>query len=258
MGAIGKVVGDTLTITKSVWNDIIDCKEWWKRNVALGSPGATRGGIRNYSVVSVQNSTGGALRLGDVVELDDRVLSDSYLTNDYLWFDAKIPTFSENRAAFAVMLEPVPSDSTRCGKALTFGTCLAYVDVVSTSHKYAELVTATKTFKSSPGGPVKLLSVPDSTGEQLVYVALGEGKLTLVGKPGSTISKGNSGSVAIWTKASGSWAATSFTLTAEALGAECPSGIYCTVQFYENRWLCGPMECDDGGSGDDEIDGGTY
>lgn len=169
----GKVTGDALTITKPVWNDIIDAKEFYKRNFAQGAAGTPTPQARNHSIVSARNSTGGALRLGEVIELDDRVLGDSYLTNDHLWFDGKKVSFSANRNTFGIMLEPVPSDSSRCGKALLLGTCLARVDFSDTSHKFAELDDGELVLKSSATeGDIRIISTPDGTGEQLVFVLI--------------------------------------------------------------------------------------
>jgi len=169
----GKVTGDALTITKPVWNDIIDAKEWYKRTVAQGAAGTPTPQARNHSIVSARNSTGGALRLGEVIELDNRVLGDSYLTNDHLWFDGKKVSFSANRNTFGIMLEPVPSDSARCGKALLLGTCLARVDFSDVGHKFAELDDGELVLKSSATeGDIRILSTPDGTGEQLVFVLI--------------------------------------------------------------------------------------
>jgi hypothetical protein len=65
----------------------------------------------------------------------------------------------------------------------------------------------------------------------------------LVGKPGSTVSKGGSGSFTIWLKATGSWAASSLTITATALGAECTSGKYAKLEYIAGEWIAGPLEC---------------
>jgi hypothetical protein len=65
----------------------------------------------------------------------------------------------------------------------------------------------------------------------------------LIGKPGSTVAKGSSGSFTIWLKATGSWAASSLSITAEALGAECTSGKYAKLEWIAGYWVAGPMEC---------------
>ncbi len=65
----------------------------------------------------------------------------------------------------------------------------------------------------------------------------------LIGKPGSTVAKGSSGSFTIWLYLSGSWSASSLSITATALGAECASGKYAKLEWISGQWLAGPMEC---------------
>lgn len=65
----------------------------------------------------------------------------------------------------------------------------------------------------------------------------------LIGKPGSTVTKGSSGSFTIWLYISGAWSASSLSITATALGAECASAKYAKLEWISGQWLAGPMEC---------------
>lgn len=65
----------------------------------------------------------------------------------------------------------------------------------------------------------------------------------LIGKPGSTVTKGGSGSFTVWLYLSGAWSASSLSITATALGAECASGKYAKLEWISGQWLAGPMEC---------------
>lgn len=65
----------------------------------------------------------------------------------------------------------------------------------------------------------------------------------LIGKPGSTVTKGSSGSFTIWLYISGAWSASSLSITATALGAECASAKYAKLEWISGQWVAGPMEC---------------
>ena len=96
--------------------------------------------------------------------------------------------------------------------------------------------TASKGF---PG--LTILGVVDSTNK--IALARIESIDHLIGKPGSTIAKGSSGSFTVWLKSTGSWAASSYTITAEALGAACTSAKYAKLEWIAGYWVAGPLEC---------------
>ncbi len=66
---------------------------------------------------------------------------------------------------------------------------------------------------------------------------------SLIGKADSSISKGSSGTVSIWTGAGGSESDTGINITAYALGAAITSAKWVTVQLINGVWYVGPWEC---------------
>jgi flagellin-like hook-associated protein FlgL len=97
-------------------------------------------------------------------------------------------------------------------------------------------------FTVSKGYPgFTILGIVDSTNR--IALARQESIDHLIAKPGSTVTKGSSGSFTVWLKSSGSWAASSYSITAEALGAECTSGKYAKLEFIAGYWIAGPLEC---------------
>lgn len=66
---------------------------------------------------------------------------------------------------------------------------------------------------------------------------------SLKGKAGSGISKGSTGSVAIWMGASGAEAATEYTITCLAKGAAITASKWVVVWFESGVWYVAPWEC---------------
>lgn len=75
----------------------------------------------------------------------------------------------------------------------------------------------------------------------------------------SSITKGSTGTVTVWRRDSaGDYEASTFVVTARALGQDCASGKYLAVSWEAGEWVCGPMEC--GATGDESpltIDGNS-
>jgi hypothetical protein len=65
----------------------------------------------------------------------------------------------------------------------------------------------------------------------------------LIGKAGSSISKGSSGDVAIWMGQSGAEAVTEYTINCSALGAAITSAKWVVVFLRHGVWYVGPWEC---------------
>lgn len=93
--------------------------------------------------------------------------------------------------------------------------------------------------KGYPG--FTILGIVDSTNR--IALARYEPIDHLVSKPGSTVSKGSSGSFTVWLYLSGSWSASSLSITATALGADCTSGKYAKLEWISGQWISGPLEC---------------
>jgi hypothetical protein len=65
-----------------------------------------------------------------------------------------------------------------------------------------------------------------------------------VGKSSGSISKGSTGTVRIWTKASGTWTAiSSWDITAEATGAAITASKFLSLVQVGNLWIATPFEC---------------
>jgi hypothetical protein len=103
-----------------------------------------------------------------VIDLSSAPLTGSP-AREFPWFDAAVP--DEQRVS-AILLGAIPAGDT--GEAQLAGLCPALVNFASTTHKFARVASGNKVLQSNAdSGPARVAVAPGSTGEQMVWVALG-------------------------------------------------------------------------------------
>lgn len=234
--------GDPLRIPAPEWNRHVDAADWALQQKASGkTPPST--GQRAYVKAKVFNNTGADRRRGDVVEIGACTLAD--LNPEYLWFDGETPTFSANRTAFGVLLQPVLNE--KYVEALLLGICIAYVNVTNEDHKYADLDDGEHVLTSAVSGPVRILHKPTGTGEKECAVLLGDdGPLNFIGKAEEAIASGDSGTCGIWSGVPGSEADTTLDVEAFNKTEDIASGDWVSITRVGRYWYVAGLACPEG------------
>lgn len=183
-------------------NGWMEVSENFQQQKRLGNGGGMRLRPPGTTVVKVRNDTGAALRKGEVIDLNTQPLTGDP-DRTYPWFVAAVP--NELRVS-AIVLEPIPEDE--YGDAQLAGICPALVNFSSTTHKFARVSSGNDVLQSNAdSGPARVVVAPASTGEQMVWVVLGEGlesagiylaKVPVGGIPARAGTTPGSAAVALW------------------------------------------------------------
>jgi hypothetical protein len=155
--------GDPLPRSASLWNAIIDAANNYSQTRQLGTAGTSFNQPVPTDIVKLKNSSGGHLRLGEVLEVSDFLLTDVVRTS--LWFDGDTP---DGTRPFAIALQDIPDGS--IDRAQMSGAGVAWVNVSSGSHEYAESEAGEVILRSSYTGPLRILYKPPGTGTLLCAV----------------------------------------------------------------------------------------
>lgn len=184
--------------TATFQNSLIELEAAYRAGSLGGSP-AESALLRATDLIKVRNDTGANRARGAVVQLGDYLLDD--VDFRYPWF-AGIAIAAPAWQRHAILTEPIPDDA--IGNAQIGGVCLATVTVGDVGHTHARPVAGAYKLTSDMGGPIELVSTPDGTGDKELFVRLAVSIPVLLGKADAAINKGSSGTVSIWTGASGS------------------------------------------------------
>jgi len=157
--------GQPIPRAASLWNNIIgSANEYAMRQ--LGQPGSQSSQPILADVVKIQNSTGGQIRRGEVLEISGFLLTS--VVRESLWFDGDTP---DGTRAFAVALQDIPSGS--IDRAQVVGVCVALVNVTDAGHGYAVVADDELVAQSAESGPIRILYKPTGTGEKTCAVLIG-------------------------------------------------------------------------------------
>jgi hypothetical protein len=155
--------GQPIPRSASLWNNIIDvANEYAQRQ--LGQPDPIGSLPNPTDIVKIKNSSGGHVRLGEVLEISGFLLTNVVRTA--LWFDGDTP---DTTRPFAIALQDIPEDV--IDRAQVCGVCVAWVNVTSAAHQYAEVTSGSLILQSADTGPIQILYKP-GTGESLCPVML--------------------------------------------------------------------------------------
>ncbi len=179
-------------IPVSVWNDLVDMRNWWKQTYANGSQGKVDPWASHTDIIMVGNDTADALAQGKILELDANMLTT--LTDRYPpWIVGVKPT--AGNVVFAVLKRPVKakSGSTRSiVPAQISGVCFVKVNVGATWHRRARPTKDSYVLTSGLFGPCEILSSLSTTGEQMVACSIGHsGNRSMFAKTTSSITAGS-------------------------------------------------------------------
>lgn len=116
-------------------------------------------------VVKVKNSSGSALRLGEVIELSGFLPTDVLRAS--LWFDGALP---DTTRPLGIALQAIPTST--IDNCQVSGACPALVNVTDAGHGYAAVSNANAVLQSAISGPVRILYKPAGTGEKTCAVLL--------------------------------------------------------------------------------------
>lgn len=142
-------------VPATVWNNAMDAGQAWAaQQLSTGAPSA--GTPRITDIVKVRNDTGQDMSRGEVLCLDDFVLTD--LAFDALWFSGKLPTTAEK--PYGVLLDPIPHQASGAqlfGRLQMSGVCIAKIDKISDAHKFAHIASGDNQLQTDTNGQAQIL-----------------------------------------------------------------------------------------------------
>jgi hypothetical protein len=141
-----------------LWNNMVDAgRAWADGRLNNGTPNPT--GPRDTDIIKIKNNSGAIRRKGEILKISGKAVTD--IDAEHIWLLGVEPT---DGGYFGILKEPV--DTSKIGQLQVSGTCMAIIDIDSTSHRRAEAVTGQYVLKSSESGPIEILYAPSVTGEQ--------------------------------------------------------------------------------------------
>jgi len=145
-------------------NDLVDLVN--RKHQGGEKPQQPKHTPRNYCKVKARNSSGGAVRRGEVLEFTAEPLTTK--EPDYPWFTGSLN--SGSYAGWGITKSPIPSGD--IDDVICVGVCIAYVTVLDVDHKFADRAAGSLTLVSAQTGPVKIITPLSGTGEQECWVQL--------------------------------------------------------------------------------------
>lgn len=156
----------------------------------------------DYAIVNARNESGANVRMGEVLECDGSPLTA---------VDRKLPivsAFTPNleRATYGITLSAMTTNQIH--ELQVIGTCVAKVNILDDSHKFAARSNASRVLQSAASGPVRLIFKPTGSTpphERECIVQLGEAPGTQVFLARATAAPSTSyPSIETWSQKDGS------------------------------------------------------
>lgn len=149
--------GQPIPRSAALWNNLIgSANEYAGRQ--LGQPGGRNTQPIATDIIKIKNSSGTAIRLGEVLEISGFLLAS--VVRDSLWFDGDTP---DTTRPFAIALQDIPDGS--IDRAQVSGACVALVNVTDEDHGYAVVADGELVLQSATTGPIRILFKPTGTDE---------------------------------------------------------------------------------------------
>jgi hypothetical protein len=255
--------GESLEIPSQVWNSMLDMV---RPHGNLSTAGGTEGSGRQAIIIRVKNGSGTDIPRNSVLGLDGPVFTPDDSTDAFLRqpaFRGVEPT-TDHRRRYCVLLDPAKNG--QFARAFLSGVCQVKVDLVDSTHEFANCVNATSThLVSSRHGHAQILWTEAEgayygydTGVMWALVRLGVTmSCVAVGVTASDVtprdgySTFGSGLVDLYTSlglgtvASCSERITAYNVSAdESYGVSIPAGKWVSVAWDANGipWVA-PLEC---------------
>lgn len=234
--------GSPLRIGSNDWNGMLDMLAWWKRHYGTMGASQPKAATKYPDVLNrafIKNNSAANRRQGEILKLGS-ILTSAIKWKGMNYYAGTIPASAADR--IGVLLEAIDYSSSNVGLVQVAGIAPAWVDMTASGDGWCYPDGTNAVLKSAKSGIYRIAYAPSGTGEKQCLVDL-EPQWTLFGKAGSSISKGSTGTITIWGGASGSEAATSWTLTCRALYAAIASGKYCVVENINGVFYAAQVEC---------------
>jgi len=235
-----------------VWNSFLDLAAGSRRSRFHTGEEADYE-LFGQTVVDADDGTGASLERFQIVGLDTPPVLpsgsggiDAFITG--LRFAASVPSLTTHRRKWGIIAR-TPCLSGATISVIIAGLAVAKVTINSTSHPYATVTNSDRTkLASALVGCAEILWAAGTSGDQWCILRLGKLQhQAFLGKPGSTIAQGSSGTMTGWTKSSGSWAAAAstaaFSEPVEAPGGDLTAAKFCAADWIDDRWVATQIEC---------------
>jgi hypothetical protein len=156
--------GMPLRFTADFHNKLVDTVKWAQRQQTLGGAGQHK--FRsNATNVFVKNATGSDLPAFSVIELTGKLHAET----DFIW-NKSLNGEEVTALDTAVAITQNPSATGELVESVVAGTTIALINVISTSHKYADVTVGSTVLKSGESGRFRIVHPLTATGSQKAMV----------------------------------------------------------------------------------------
>jgi hypothetical protein len=124
-------------ISASTWNEFVQAADRSLRRKPLGTPNAQ--GLPHQAVILIRNDSGDNRDRFDILGLDDILIdpADNEVVFANMQAMVGVTPTSDHLGMFAILLEPVAGGG--IGRALLMGVTAVKVDIVDSSHAFADV-----------------------------------------------------------------------------------------------------------------------
>lgn len=233
-----------------VWNAFLDVAAGQRRG-RFHTGAEVEADLFGQTIVDADDATGLALERFQAVGLNappvlpsDAGGVDGFVAG--LRFTASVPALATHRSKWGLIAQ-TPCLSGATIQVIIAGLALAQVTINSTSHPYATLTDGDRTkLNSAFVGCAEILWAAGTSGLQWCVLRLQAlQSVPIIGKPATTLPRGSTGTLNLWTKASGTWAQAAGTAaaaeTVEAL-TDLPTDELAVAHWLDNRWVATACE----------------
>lgn len=168
--------GADLEISARDWNAIADAVNWVRAQQGGLGRGAALPEIPQTGIITVRNDSGAARGRFDVLGLEQPIVlpSDNLSVFQSAYALSAITPAATHEGRWCLLLEPLADG--KLGRACVAGVTVARLDVVSESHRFAEVVAGdTSRLHSGSSGTATILWAEPGTGERWGVIRIGGG-----------------------------------------------------------------------------------
>lgn len=253
--------GQPFDVAARTWNELIDAKDFilkYKGIIQALAKLKLPSAPIPTDVITVKNITAEDRLAGEVLELGDVVFTR--VRREEIGFEADTVSHTGGRS-YCILAKPLPCGETgdeangKLGPAHISGICIAQVDIIATTDRYAYVKPSETILTSGKAGQFKILGPVDATGEQTVAVTFADDDgAILFGKLDGTMVEGGSATVSIYDWSGTSWDDTLVDVTAIdyflGAGDSWDASTRVAIKWSGRAWVVIQASCDpDSGGG---------
>lgn len=197
-------------------------------------------------IVQVRNDTGQDMARGEVLCLDDFILTA--LDPEYPWFAGELPTTDEK--PYGVLLDPIPHQASGAqlfGRVQMSGVCIAKINMVYADHRWCHIATGEEQLQTDWHGSAEILHKEEISEQWWALVRMSNyHTMELYGETAESIAAAASGDFDVWYGGAVTDPLQTITVYFDKMASgTVPSGTKCLVRYFpdENHWSIVERQC---------------